>query len=195
MYMPLMVDLKRVTVFGGERGEGLQKTQKLASFADELLVVSEGPVVRASIDLPAGPQSELRENLPLRAPRSVPVHPRRAADLTDADLATLVTGRSFVVSDLEDRSVNQRIKATCDRLGVLCTVVDTKDLCSAWFMGLIRTDHLTVALSTSGAADPNATFSFFVPRLREALTTPVTAQEADLVRQLEARKEIACPKP
>jgi siroheme synthase (precorrin-2 oxidase/ferrochelatase) len=193
--MPLMIDLKRVTVFGGERGEGLQKTQKLASFADELLVVCEAPVNQASIDLPAGPQSELKENLPLRSPRSVPVHPRRAADLSEAEIAALVTDRSFVVSDLEDREINQRIKAACDQLHVLCTVVDTKDLCSAWFMGLVRTDHLTVALSTSGAADPSATFSFFVPRLREALTPPVAAQEAELVRQLEARKEAACPKP
>jgi siroheme synthase (precorrin-2 oxidase/ferrochelatase) len=187
--MPLMVDLKRVTVFGGERGEGLQKTQKLASFADELLVVAEGQWPLASIDLPAGPQSELKENLPLAAPRSVPVHPRRAADLDAVELESLVAGRTWVVSDLADRTLNQRIKAACDRLGVLCTVVDTKDLCSAWFMGLVRTDHLTVALSTSGAADPGATFSFFVPRLREALTPPIAAQEAELVRQLEARKE------
>lgn len=188
-HMPLMIELKRVTVFAGERGEGLQKTQKLASFADDLLVVPEVRGTAPSLDLPAGPQSELKENLPLAQPRSVPVHPVAAADLDDESLASLIEGRSFVVSDLVDRAVNERIKALADRFHVLCTVVDTKDLCSAWFMGLIRTDHLTVAVSSSGAASPSSTSSFFVPRLREALTPHVEAQEAELVRQLEARKE------
>jgi len=187
--MPLMVDLKRVTVFGGERGEGLQKIQKLASFADELLVVPEARGQGATIDLPAGPQSELKENLPLAQARSVPVFPVAAGELDDETLGLLIRGRNFVVSDLVDRGINVRIKARADAEGVLCTVVDTKDLCSAWFMSLIRTDHLTVALSSAGAASPTATSSFFVPRLREALTPAVVAQEAELVRQLEARKE------
>lgn len=188
-HMPLMVDLKRVTVFGGERGEGLQKTQKLALFAEELLVVPEARGQGASIDLPAGPQSELKENLGLLEPRSVPVFPVSAGDLDDDALGLLIRGRNFVVSDLVDRRVNERIKARADAEGVLCTVVDTKDLCSAWFMSLIRTDHLTVAMSSAGTASPTATASFFVPRLREALTPHVEAQEAVLVRQLEARKD------
>lgn len=187
-YMPLMVDMKRVVVFGGERGEGLQKTQKLALFADELLVVPEAEGVGATIELPAGAQSELKEKLLLPRPRSVPVHPRAAARLRWGELRRLVRDRTWVVSDLVDRRLNERIRAECRRQGVLCTVVDTKDLCSAWFMGLIQTEHLTVAVSSGG------TISFFVPRLREYLTPLIEARETEAsvlstIRSSLAREE------
>jgi len=182
MHMPVMVDLKRVTVFGGERGEGLQKTQKLALFADELLVVPEAPGQGPTLELPAGAQSEVKEKLLLPRARSVPVHPRGAGRLRWGELRGLIRGRTWVVSDLADRRLNERIKAVADAEGVLCTVVDTKDLCSAWFMGLIKTDHLTVAVSSGG------TVSFYVPRLREALTPLVEERELEASVLAEVRR-------
>lgn len=173
MHMPLMVELKSVVVFGGERGEGLQKTQKLALFADELLVVPEARGQSLTIDLPAGAQSELKEKLLLKEPRSVPVYPKAADQLGPFELGRLLKGRSYVVSDVVDRKFNERLKSACDRRHILCTVVDTKDLCSAWFMGLIQTEHLTVAISSGG------TISFFVPRLREYLTPLIEAKETE----------------
>ncbi len=182
MYMPIMVDVQRVTVFGGERGEGLQKTQKLALFADEMLVVPEGPV-GATIELPAGPQSELREKLTLPTPRSIPVHPRRAGDLSDDELRRLIAGRTWVVSDLENRGVNERIYRIAGEEHVLCTVVDTKDLCTVWFMSLVQTEHIKVAISSG------AKVSFFAPRMREYLQPLVEARELEASVLAQIRSE------
>ncbi len=182
MYMPIMVDIQRVTVFAGERGEGLQKTQKLALFADELLVVPEGSA-GATIELPAGPQSELREKLPLPAPRSVPVHGKRAAELSDDELRGLIAGRTWVVSDLEDRGINERIFRIAGEEHVLCTVVDTKDLCTVWFMSLVQTEHIKVGISSG------AKVSFFAPRMREYLQPLVERRELEASVLAQIRSE------
>lgn len=183
MYMPLMVDIKSVTVFGGERGEGLQKTQKLSLFADQIVVVPEARGTASTIDLPAGAQSELKEKLFLKAPRSIPVHPLAAADLSEAELSDLIVGRTWVVSDLVDRGLNERIRNLADQHHVLCTIVDTKDLCTVWFMSLIQTEHLKVAISSGG------TVSYFAPRLREYLTPLVEAQEREAAVLAEIRSQ------
>jgi siroheme synthase-like protein len=181
--MPIMVDIQRVTVFGGERGEGLQKTQKLALFADEMLVVPEGHVAAETIELPAGPQSEVREKLPLPTPRSVPVHPQLAEQLSDDELRGLITGRTWVVSDLENRGVNERIFRIANEEHVLCTVVDTKDLCDVWFMSLVQTEHIKVGISSG------ATVSFFAPRMREYLQPLVEKRELEASVLAQIRSE------
>ncbi len=160
MYMPLMVDIKKAVVFAGERGEGLQKTQKLALFADELLVVSEAVPTAAEIVLPPGQPSEVAEKLLLKTERRVPVHPVRA---TDADLDALVAGATFVTSDLADRALNERIVAAAHKHHVLCNIIDTRDLCDTWFMSLIETDHLIAGLSTKAQA------TYYATRLRKEL--------------------------
>ena len=158
--MPLMVDIKRAVVFAGERGEGLQKTQKLSLFADELLVVSETPPLFPEIVLPAGRLSEVNEALSLKTERRIPVHPVRAAE---ADLDAVIAGATFVTSDLTDRSLNERIAAVAQKHRVLCNIIDTRDLCDTWFMSLIETDHLIAGLSTKAKA------TYYVTRLRQHL--------------------------
>jgi|GEM_PF-3077234 len=157
MYMPLMIDLRRAVVFGGERGEGLQKTQKLSLFADELLVVPEGRFEGTAITLPAGRLSEVGEDLSLPQERVVPVHPKRAHD---SDLDSLIQGASFVTSDLSDRRLNEQIASVAKTHNVLCNIIDTKDLCNAWFMSLLESPHLMGGWSTK------ATATFYVTRLR-----------------------------
>lgn len=170
MYMPLMVDVRRAVVFGGERGEGLQKTQKLALFADELLVVSEAPPTATEIVIPAGKPSEVNENLVLKTERRVPIHPTRAAD---ADFDALVTGATFITSDLSDRTLNERLAAVAQKHHVLCNIIDTRDLCDAWFMSLIETDHLLAGLSTKAKA------TYYVTRLRKRLEPRFVRWEAE----------------
>jgi len=158
--MPLMVNLRRAVVFGGERGEGLQKAQKLACFADELVVVSESPPTADYLVFPAGKPAEVNENLFLKVERRVPVHPQRAAE---ADLDALIAGATLVTSDLADRGLNERIAVTAHRHHVLCNIIDKKDLCDTWFMSLIETDHLIAGLSTK------ATATYYVTQLRRTL--------------------------
>lgn len=179
MYMPLMIDIKKAVVFAGERGEGLQKTQKLALFAEELLVVSEADPASPTIVIPAGKPSELNENLILKAERRVPVHPVRAAD---ADLDALIAGVTFVTSDLTDRSLNERIAAAARKHRVLCNVIDTRDLCDTWFMSLIETDHLIAALSTKAKA------TYYATRLRTTLEPRFVRWEKEAAYTAAARE-------
>jgi len=179
LYMPLMVDIKRAVVFAGERGEGLQKTQKLALFADELLVVSEAVPSSPEILVPSGKPSELGENLILKGDRRIPVHHLRAAD---ADLEALVSGATFVTSDLADRALNLRIVAAAKAHHVMCNIIDTRDLCNTWFMSLIETDHLIAGLSTK------ATATYYVTRLRRELEPKFVRWEAEASFTASARE-------
>ena len=177
MYMPLMVDVRRAVVFGGERGEGLQKTQKLALYADELLVVPERPVEASEMTFPAGRLSEVNENLSLAAPRTVPIHPVEASR---ADLDQVIRGATFVTSDLEDRALNEAIVEVAHRHHVLCNIIDTKDLCNTWFMSLVESPHLMGGWSTK------ATATFYVTRLRRELERriPRWEREAEFTARL-----------
>jgi len=179
MYMPLMVDIKRAVVFAGERGEGLQKTQKLALFADELLVVSEAIPTATELVIPAGKPSEVNENLFLKAERRVPIHVVRAAE---ADLEALIAGATFVTSDLTDRTLNERIVAVARAHHVLCNIIDTRDLCDTWFMSLIETDHLIAGLSTKAQA------TYYVTRLRKTLEPRFVTWEKEAAFTAEARE-------
>ena len=181
MYMPLMVDIKRAVVFAGERGEGLQKTQKLALFADELLVVSEAVLASSEIVIPAGKPSEVNENLILKTERRVPVHPTRAAE---ADLDALIAGASFVTSDLADRALNERIAGVAKKHHVLCNIIDTRDLCDTWFMSLIETDHLIAGLSSKAKA------TYYVTKLRSELEPRFVRWEKEAAFTSEVRELI-----
>lgn len=147
MFMPLMVELRRALVFGGERGEGLQKTEKLALFADELLVVPESLPAPAWIDFPAGPIRHGGEALAFAAGRRVAVHPRPAGR---RGLGRLLAGVDFVCSDLADAGLNRHIAAQCRRRGIRCNVIDNKELSDVWFMSLIDEPGLLAGLSSRG---------------------------------------------
>jgi siroheme synthase-like protein len=166
--MPLMVDLKKVVIFGGERGEGLQKTQKLSFFTDELLLVPEVSTDQERLLIPKGRPSELKEKLIRTEERWIPIHPQAAKD---ADLESLISQANFVVSDLSDPLLNEEIFAIATRHGVLCNVIDTKPLCNTWFMSLLQTDHLLVGLSTKGQA------AFLSAQLRQKLQPWIERQD------------------
>lgn len=180
--MPLNIDIRKALIFAGERGEGLQKTHKLARYADEILVIPEGEAP-AEIFVTAGLSPELNEKLVLREERRVPVHPFRAAE---ADLeALLIPGPGvFVVSDLADRRLNERISELCRARGILCNIIDTKDLCTVWFMSLIDTPHLSVALSSKGGA------AFYSARLREELQPLVEDRDKTAGILWELREQV-----
>lgn len=190
MQMPLMIDIRKAFVFGGERGEGLQKTQKLACFADELFVIPEAAGIASEILIPAGQPSELREKLILKHERRVPVLKNRAEELIgrgDAPspaLDDLIRGASFVVSDLEDEELNKRLYAACLRLGVICTVVDTKPYCTAWFMSLVETENMIAAISSKGRC------AFLSARIREELQTEFEGREPLASLLVEMREEL-----
>lgn len=160
MYMPLSVNVRRAVVFGGEREEGLQKTEKLAVFADELLVVPETAEAPGEIRLPEGALHRVPENLHLPEERIVPVADEPARE---DNIPGFVEGASFVSSDLEDRALNELIYETSERLNVLCNVIDVKELCNTWLMSVIDTPHMLVGLSTRGGC------AFYAQRTRMEL--------------------------
>lgn len=160
MYMPLLVDLRDVVVFAGERDEGLQKTEKMAVFADELLIVPEQTVTASHLHLDSGPLNRVPESLSLEEPREVPVHPRPAHEV---DVRELVRGRSFVTSDLEDEELNREIAEACNELNVLCNVIDVKELCNTWLCSVIDVPYMQAGLSTKGGC------AFYAQRTRMEL--------------------------
>ena len=174
-----MVNVQRAVVFGGERGEGLQKTQKLALFADELLVVPEAAVATRTLIFPPGKLSELKEKLELSQQREVPVYPFTAAE---CDLDEVIKGATFIVSDLTDEQLNQRIAKAGERAGVLVNVIDTKPLCNTWFMSLVETPHLLAGISTKGQA------AFFSARVRQKLEPWFARQEKEADFWINVRK-------
>lgn len=147
MYMPFMVDVQRAVVFGGEREEGLQKTEKMAVYADDLLVVPETNDAPETIELDAGPLRRVPESLSLDAPRSVPVAPEPARS---GNLGEYVGDATFVTSDLEDESLNQELYELCRERNVLCNVIDVKEQCDTWFMSVIDVPNMIAGISTKG---------------------------------------------
>lgn len=133
MFMPLNVRLRRVVLFGAERGEGREKLDKIARFADEIVAVPESLPCRFedADDVPA----------------NVVVH---AVAAVDADLGALVSGASLVVSDLESRALNERIAALCRDRGILVNVLDEKDLCDVYLTALVERPNLLLSVSTGG---------------------------------------------
>lgn len=181
MYMPLMVDLKRVVIFGGERGEGRQKCEKLACYADELLVVPEGPGRGSAIDLTPGALPNVAERLALPGPRRIPVAAEPAAP---ENIERFIAGATFVVSDLLDRALNERIAGVCRERGILCNVIDTKDLCTVWFMSLIDTGHLVAAISSKGGC------AYYAKRTRVELEAEFEHREPAAAILSDARARI-----
>lgn len=147
MYMPFMVDVKRAVVFGGERDEGLQKTEKMAVFADELLVVPESEDAPSRIELDAGPLNRVPERLSLDEPRSIPVADEPASF---ESIPEYVSGATFVTSDLEDPSLNTRIYNVARTENILCNIIDVKEKCDTWFMSVIDTPNMIAGISTKG---------------------------------------------
>jgi siroheme synthase (precorrin-2 oxidase/ferrochelatase) len=171
MYMPLMIDIKRALVFGGERGEGLQKAEKLAFFAQEMLVVPEGKNAPEIMVFGPGPGRYVKEKLVFDESVVVPVFPNTA---DQADLRALIQEASFVTSDLEDRKLNRRIAQICGQLGRPCNIIDDKELCNTWFMSTIHTPTMILGISSQGGC------AFYSKQTR-----------LELQEQIEDRSEIS----
>jgi siroheme synthase (precorrin-2 oxidase/ferrochelatase) len=147
MYMPLMIDLQKVVVFAGEREEGLQKTEKMAVFADDLLVVPEDDSAPSEIHLEAGPLNRVPESLSLEKPRTIPVADQPA---TADNIEQYVEGATFVTSDLDDEQLNERIAEVCDDHNILCNIIDVKELCDTWLMSVIDAPNMIAGISSKG---------------------------------------------
>jgi siroheme synthase-like protein len=147
VYMPLMVDIRRALIFGGERGEGLQKAEKLAFFAEEILVVPEGSGAPEVLVFGPGQGKHVREKLVFTDQVVVPVHPQVAAEV---DLDAMIREANFVTSDLADRRLNRRIAQICNQRGKICNIIDDKELCNTWFMSLIHTPAMMLGVSSQG---------------------------------------------
>ena len=175
--MPLMVDVGKVVVFGGERGEGRQKAEKLSCFSDRVLVVPESAGGESELVFGPGQPSLLNEQLRGDEIRRVPVA-AEAASL--ANIGQFVEGCRFVCSDLQDDGLNREIVRQAQQRGILYNVIDNKALCNVWFMSLIDNPSCVVGLSSNGSC------AWYARRMREELTPEFArrSREAVIFREL-----------
>lgn len=172
-----MVDVGRVVVFGGERGEGRQKAEKLSCFSDGVLVVPEVGGGETEIVFGPGQPSLLNEQLGGTELRRVPVASEPASL---ANVGRFVEGCGFVCSDLQDDELNREIVRQAQQRGILYNVIDNKALCSVWFMSLIDNPSCVVGLSSDGSC------AWYARKMREELTPEFTrrSREGVIFREL-----------
>lgn len=190
-YMPFMIGIRRALVFAGERGEGLQKAEKLALYAGEVVVVSESDPATWTAESAGGrwrdkqtgssakhivfgpgPTRFVDETLAFAREVEAEVLPHAAAYYTGSRrrLRNLLAGFDFICSDLSDEAANLAVHAEATRLGIRHTVIDTKQLSDTWFMSLIDAGSLVAGISSRGGA------AFYTRKLREELTAEFFAR-------------------
>lgn len=184
MFMPVVVDIKKAVVFGSDRPEGRQKTEKLSLFADELILVPSGPVDYSVLHIRAGKLESCAEDLELPESRSIPVISKGWTGLSNQEIHNLISPATYVVSDLSDETANQMIYEKCRDQRILCTVIDNKTYSNTYFASLIHKPPLTVSLSTSGSC------AFYARKCREELEAEFTDRQLAAEVLTELRAEI-----
>lgn len=190
-YLPFMLGLQKVIVFAGERGEGLQKVEKLALYAQELVLVPENPPATWASTAPEaplrgtelvfepGPVRWVAENLAFTKERRVRVLEHTASWYLARPwrIRGLLRGVDYVCSDLLSRPNNEALHRICHKKHIRHTVVDTKDLSDTWFMSLVDSGPLVAGISSRGNC------AFYSKKLREELEQDF-AQRAPLAQAL-----------
>jgi siroheme synthase (precorrin-2 oxidase/ferrochelatase) len=185
-YLPMMLGLHSVVVFGGESGEGLAKTEKLALYAPRVRVVpvldAAGLAALASgrpelfqggagqgwrLRFPAGPVRHIEERLEFREERSALLDAHDVAwYLTpgrETELAALLAGADFVCTDLDNEAWNETLHHACQAAGIRHVAVDRKRWSDTWFMSLVDSGNLVAGLSSRGASP------FYLKQMRREL--------------------------
>lgn len=190
-YLPFMLGLQNVLVLGGERGEGLQKTEKLSLYAKQVTVVPENdqsswaktapeaPLHGQDLIFPPGPVRWVAEKLWFTTERRARIAPHSAAWYCARPwrLKRFLKTFDFVCSDLVNRRENELIHRVCSSLHIRHTVVDTKDLSDTWFMGLVDAGPVLAGISSRGNC------AFYSKKLREELELDFS-QRAPLAKAL-----------
>ncbi|WGK68060.1 NAD(P)-dependent oxidoreductase [Candidatus Haliotispira prima] len=194
MYMPLMVDLRKVLLLvDGEAPAG-----------DKILpagTVDNGPTNGLTVDeaeFPPIVREKLRSLRPflsddeeLQIVRQGELH--KVQGKTDGEThgdvdwdAVLLSAKrtDLVVSCLSDDRFNASLLNFCREHGILCNVADRKDYCNTWFMGIARTDSLLLGVSSKGKCP------YYAARLRRELQKQLEQIEPEARLLSEARKQL-----
>jgi siroheme synthase (precorrin-2 oxidase/ferrochelatase) len=185
-YLPMMLGLRSVVVFGGESGEGLAKAEKLALYAPRVRVV---PAVDAAglaalaagcpelyqsdsgrdwrLRFPAGPVRHIEERLEFPEERSALIDTQNAewylAPGREAELAALLADVDFVCISLDAEAWNETLHRACAAAGIRHVAVDKKPWSDTWFMSLVDSGSLVAGLSSRGASP------FYLKQMRREL--------------------------
>ncbi len=188
-YMPFMIELNNVLVFGGEKGEGLQKTEKLSLYARNVTVIPGGPIPDnapvwdMSFVFSRGPVRYVAEDLAFPQEKSAEILPVSVKALFEPfihqgekksqwwfglksarrQLRQLLQDRDYVVSDLPHPAYNEILHQECKRLGIRHTVIDNKEYSDTWFMSLVDAGPILAGISTRGNC------AFYSRQLRQEL--------------------------
>ena len=149
-----------------------------------VLVVGGGEVARRKVELLAAAGADIEI-----------VAPEVAPDLRHycADHGVRITSRSFreadvggrllVVAATDDRAINERVHAVCERGRVLINCVDDGERSTALFPAIVDRGAVTVGISTGGASPTLAR------RLRERIEAVLPSNLGALADYLASRRD------
>ena len=96
-----------------------------------------------------------------------------------------LAGAVLAVAATNDRELNKKIYKDCQKLEVLCNVVDEPDLCDFFVPAVVKRDDLQIAIGTEGNCPA------YAGHLRKKIEQIITAQHGRFLAELEQiRKRI-----
>jgi precorrin-2 dehydrogenase/sirohydrochlorin ferrochelatase len=94
-----------------------------------------------------------------------------------------LAGAVLVVAATNDDKVNEQIYADCQRLGILCNVVDAPKLCDFFVPAVVKRGDLQIAIGTEGNCPA------YAGHLRKKLETMFTEQHGQFLAELEQMRQ------
>lgn len=96
-----------------------------------------------------------------------------------------LTDAFMVIAATDDNELNTRVYNDCQKLNILCNVVDVPDLCNFYVPSIVRQGDLQIAISTNGKCPA------YAAKLKRKFQELVTEDHARFLDSLDSiRKEI-----
>lgn len=96
-----------------------------------------------------------------------------------------LTGAVLVIAATNDHRLNKQIYKDCQKLEILCNVVDQPELCDFYVPAVVRRDDLQIAIGTEGDCPA------YAGHLRKKLEQTFTKKHGEFLAELERlRKHI-----
>jgi precorrin-2 dehydrogenase/sirohydrochlorin ferrochelatase len=94
-----------------------------------------------------------------------------------------LVGAALVIAATSNRRLNEQIHKDCQKLEILCNVVDQLELCDFFVPAVVKRGDLQIAISTEGDCPA------YAGHLRKKLEQIFTEQHGEFLAQLETIRE------